>query len=68
MWGMSEIVLPTPEDIVARLAKMNMSEAAMCRRADIAPETWQRWKQGRGIPTIRIVQQIVDVINNGSAE
>lgn len=54
--------IPTPEQIEAAARAKGLSIAAMCRRADLDPSAFQRWKAGRNAPTVATVQRMLDAI------
>jgi hypothetical protein len=59
---MDTIPMPTPADIEAAAAVRGLSIAAVCRRADIDQTAFQRWKAGKSMPSLRIIQKMVDAI------
>jgi hypothetical protein len=48
MWTSMEIT-----SAEAVLANAKISIAAMCRRVQIHPASWQNWKNGRAVPSMR---------------
>jgi transcriptional regulator with XRE-family HTH domain len=51
-------------DLERRAKAKRLSIAEVCRRANVAPSTFARWKSGDSLPTIRVLRKIEDVIAN----
>ena len=60
--SMSTILMPSPADIEAAAKARHISIAAVCRQANIDQTAFRRWKAGKGMPSLRIIQKMVDVI------
>lgn len=60
--SMKAIQLPTPDEIEVAATARGLTVAAMCRRADIDQATFSRWKRGDRIPSVRIIQRMIDAI------
>jgi predicted transcriptional regulator len=59
---MSTIKLPTPDWIRDQATARGLSIPALCRRADMHPESFYRWNAGLGTPTLATVQKMLDAI------
>jgi DNA-binding transcriptional regulator YiaG len=57
-----KLKIPEPKEIEAAAKAKGLSIAALCRRADIDPSTFNRWAAGRGVPSVRSVQRMIDAI------
>jgi transcriptional regulator with XRE-family HTH domain len=53
--------IPTPDEIAAAAEAKGLSIAAMCRRADLEPSAFHRWKSGRNV-TVETIQRMLDAI------
>jgi transcriptional regulator with XRE-family HTH domain len=53
--------LLSPGDIEARARSAGLSMAEVCRRADIAQSTFQRWKTGETEPNLAVYRRLVEV-------
>lgn len=54
--------MPTPDQIEAAAFAKGLSIAAMCRRADLDPSAFHRWRSGKNLPSIGTVQKMIDAI------
>jgi predicted transcriptional regulator len=59
---MSTIPMPSPSDIEVAAEARHLSIAAICRQADIDQTAFRRWKAGKGMPSLRTIQKMIDVI------
>lgn len=59
---MDEIPIPTPKQVEDAAERRSLTIAQMCRRADIDPQTFHRWKAGKGMPTLASIQRMKDAI------
>lgn len=50
----------TPDEILQRARDAGLSMAEVCRRAQIAPSTWTRWKSGQTRPTLEVYKRLKD--------
>lgn len=60
----------TPEQVEARARDVGLSMAEVCRRANVNPATWQRWKHGfsrGGDTTLGTYWSLVNAINMEAA-
>jgi predicted transcriptional regulator len=64
---MADIHLPTWGEIEAACDAAGLTVAAMCRRADIDQAAFSRWKGGKGTPSLRTIQKMVDAIKREEA-
>ena len=61
--AMTETIrMPTPAQIRKLALEKELTIPALCRRADLVPETFYRWEAGRGTPTVSTVQRLLDVL------
>lgn len=52
--------LPTPSQIEARAELAGLTIPEVCRKAEIAPSTFWRWKMGKTSPTLGMCQRLLD--------
>lgn len=57
------ITLPTPFEIERLALERGLSIAAMCRRADLDPSIFFRWKAGNDI-TLGSISRLLDALND----
>jgi len=60
--GMDAIPMPTPAAIEDAARARRISIASVCRRADIDPTAFQKWKAGKGSPNLSTIQKMIDAI------
>jgi len=51
-------------DLEGRARKARLSVAEMCRRAQIAPSTFNRWRTGETSPTLDVLSRVERVVSD----
>lgn len=52
--------LPTPSQIEARAKSVGLTIPEICRKAEIAPSTFWRWKNGKTSPSLAVCQRLLE--------
>lgn len=59
--------LPTPQDLEIMAVRAGISMTEACRRADVSPAVFHRWKRGKN-PGLEHIRQIMAVLRGAVSE
>lgn len=62
---MTKLTMPTADAIVAAAKARGMSISALCRAANIDQNAIYKWRSAGVIPSGRIIQKMLNVLNEG---
>lgn len=60
--------IPTPTDVQIMAVRAGISMTKACSRAGLSPQVFQRWKAGRGSPSIKSVTKLLNALDAAIAE